>query len=143
MEPLELLREKIPGFPGYDGELELRHSDEYVRSYLGEALAEFAQRCALPADLQQCVDDLILRVGFADPRDFATHHVVAGPNGSEADAALAEADAALAEADAATVELADRAGSIDAATAARFLDDVTPVLDRRQAAIRAAALKIP
>ena len=136
MEPLELLCERIPGFPGYDGELELRHSDEYVRSYLGEALADFAQRCALLADLQERVDDLILRVGFADPRDFATHHVVAGPNGSEADAALAEADAA-------TVELADRAGSIDAATAARFLDDVTAVLDRRQTAIRAAALKIP
>ena len=56
MEPLEQLRAKIAGFPGYDGDLERRRSDEYVRSYLGEALADFAGRCTLPAELQARVD---------------------------------------------------------------------------------------
>jgi hypothetical protein len=136
MEPLEELRAKIPGFPGYGDELELRRSDEYVRSYLGEALADFAQRCPLAPDLRQRVDALILRVGFSDPRDFATHHVVSQQHDAQDDGAVAAADAA-------TVELADRAGSIDAASAARFLDEVAAVLDARQAAIRAAELKTP
>ncbi|MGA7095182.1 MAG: hypothetical protein WBX23_14260, partial [Candidatus Cybelea sp.] len=71
MEPLEQLRAKISDFPGYDGELQRRLSDEYVRSYLGEALADLAARGVLPPELRERADDLILRVGFADQHAFA------------------------------------------------------------------------
>ncbi len=135
MGPFEELRAKIAGFPGYDGDLERRRSDEYVRSYLGEALAELAARGALPAELQQRVDELVLRVGFADPRDFASRHVIGAKN-------VADEGGDVASADAATVELADRAASVDAASASRYLDDVAAVLDERDAAIRAATMKM-
>ena len=134
MEPLEQLRAKIADFPGYDGDLERRRSDAYVRSYLGEALANFAGRCTLPAELQERVDDLILRVGFADPRAFATHHIGAGQQDAENVGAVVTADAAI-------VELADRAGSVGMESAAAFLDEVAAILDGREAALRAAALK--
>lgn len=131
MEPLEQLRAKIADFPGYDGDMERRRSDEYVRSYLGEALASLASRHALPPDLQERVDALVLRVGFADPRAFTLHHIVSHKGEPDGGGAVAAADAA-------TVELADEATSVDAASASRYLDDVTALLDRRDAAIRAA-----
>jgi hypothetical protein len=110
MDPLEQLRARIAGFPGYDGDLERRRSDEFVRSYLGEALADLEVRCgSISAELRQRFDALLLRVGFADQRAF--HHVVTRVH------AAASADGSIAVADAAA-----------AAT-----------LDRRDAAMRAAA----
>lgn len=134
MEPLERLRAKISGFPGYDEEIERRRSDEYVRSYLGEALADLSARCALPTELQRRVDELVLRVGFADQRSFASNRAFAGKGSIDG------GDVAVA--DAATIELADRAASLDAASAATYLDDVVAALDEREAAIRAATLKM-
>jgi hypothetical protein len=133
MEPLELLRAKIPGFPGYDDEIERRHSDEYVRSYLGEALADLAARYEPPPEVR--LDELILRVGFADPRDFAAKHVLAAQNGQNDGGQVAVADVAI-------VELADRAATLDATSLAGYLDEVTAALDQREAAIRAASLKM-
>jgi hypothetical protein len=135
MELLEQLRAKISGFPGYDGELERRLSDEYVRSYLGEALAELASRDVLPPELRERVDAVILRVGFADQHAFAAH-----ARGKTSDAGD---ESAVAAADTATVALADRAASLDAASAASYLDQVTTTLDKRDAAIRAAAPTMP
>lgn len=134
MEPLDRLRAKISGFPGYDSDFERRRSDELVRSYLGEALSELSMRFNLTPELQQRVDELLLRVGFADPRDFAARHIVAGKHSPDDDGAVATADVD-------TVELADRAASLDAASAAGYLDEVVVLLDGREAAIRAAALK--
>ena len=91
MDSLELLHAKIHGFPGYDTALERRHSDEYVRSYLGERLSEMAVRCTLPPDLQARVDVLLLRVAFANPKDFNAHDVDGTPAGD--DGALAATDA--------------------------------------------------
>lgn len=132
MEPLELLRAKIQGFPGYDTALQRRHSDEYVRSYLGERLSEMATRCELSPDLQTRLDALVLRVAFANPKDFNAHDVDGGP---------ADDDGALAGRDAATIELADRADAIEPASVGTYLDDVTAALDRRDDALRAIALK--
>lgn len=132
MESLELLHAKIRGFPGYDTALERRHSDEYVRSYLGERLSEMAVRCTLPPDLQARVDALLLRVAFANPKDFNAHDVDGVPVGD---------DGALATADAATIELADRAETMEPASVAAYLDEVTTALDRRDDALRAIALK--
>lgn len=128
-----MLREKIAEFPGYDGDVERRRSDEYVRSYLGEALSDLGVRCALSDDVRARLDDLILRVGFADPHAFVNHHshhtIAAEPGESDG--------GAVAAADAETIELADRAGTVDCAAAAAYLDDVGGLLGRREAAIRA------
>jgi hypothetical protein len=132
MDSLELLHAKIRGFPGYDTALERRHSDEYVRSYLGERLSEMAARCTLPPELQARVDVLLLRVAFANPKDFNAHDVDGTPAGD---------DGALAATDAATIELADRAETMEPASVAAYLDDATVALDRRDDALRAIALK--
>jgi hypothetical protein len=132
MEPLEQLRAKIDGFPGYDGDDARRLSDEYVRSYLGEALASLAARHVLPPELQQRLDELVLRVGFADPRVIMFRHTVTAEDGTDDGGAVAAADAA-------TVALGDRAASLEPASAAAYLDDVAKTLDIREAAIHVAA----
>jgi hypothetical protein len=134
MDPLEQLRARIAGFPGYDGDLERRRSDEYVRSYLGEALADLEVRCgSISPELKQHLDTLLLRVGFADQKSFVNHHVIAGRH------AATSAAPSVAVVDAAAVEVADRAPFVEPSTLARYLDEVTATLDRRDAAMRAAA----
>jgi hypothetical protein len=136
MDPLELLRAKIVGFPGYDGDLDRRRSDEFVRAYLGEALTELAARCEkLPPELQQRVDALLLRMEFADPKSFAMHRLVSNIPTSSGD------DGEVAGEDVAAVELADRATATDCGSVARYLDDVAAALDSREAAMRSAATK--
>lgn len=134
MDPLESLRERIPEFPGYGDDLSRRRSDSYVRSYLGEAIASLDARLGdLEPALQQRVDDVLLRVGFADSKSFATHNGLAERTESESDPGKV-----LAVEDAATLDLADRTKAVDAATLASYLDDVRTLLDRREAAMRAA-----
>jgi hypothetical protein len=135
MEPLAQLREKIANFPGYDGDLRRRRSDEYVRSYLGEALAELTERCALSSELEQRADDLMLRLGFADPKDFAGHDIGSGSGDAGDGGAVARADLEV-------VELADRAASLDAAAIPSYFDEVTAALDAREVTLRASAAKM-
>ena len=133
MEPLEMLREKIAEFPGYDGDAERRRSDEYVRSYLGEALSDLGVRCALAEDVRARLDDLILRVGFADPHAFVnhhSHHTIAAKSGADGGGAVAAADAE-------TIELADRAETVECAAVPAYLDEAGALLGRREEAIRA------
>ncbi|HVR47454.1 MAG TPA: hypothetical protein VMT95_12565 [Candidatus Binatia bacterium] len=132
MDPLEQLRARIAGFPGYDGDLERRRSDEFVRSYLGEALADLEVRCgSISPELRQRFDALLLRVGFADQKAF--HHVVARVH------AAPNVDSSIAVADVATVDLASQAPQVEPDRLARYLDEVAATLDRRDAAMRAAA----
>jgi hypothetical protein len=135
MEPLEQLRAKIANFPGYDGDMALRRSDEYVRAYLGEALSELAARHIMPPEFVQRLDDLVLRLEFADPRLFGSRHDVVATKSSDG--------GAVAAADVATLALADRAASLEAASAGSYLDEITTILDERDAAIRAAASATP
>jgi hypothetical protein len=130
MDPLEVLRAHVPDFPGYDGEHNRRLSDEFVRSYLGEALAN-ASRANVPAEVQSSIDALLLRAAFADPKSFPAHGLVVG---------TIKADGEVAREDAATVELADRVRSADASSLAALLDEVTQTLDRRDVAMHAAAV---
>ena len=132
MDPLELLRSKIADFPGYDGEVERRLSDEYVRAYLGEALTELAARQALGPERQRRLDALTLRSSFADQQAFSR----GGGQGESGDGA----SDAVAAADASTIELADRGASIEDVSIDDYLDEVTALLDRREAALRAAAV---
>jgi hypothetical protein len=134
MDPLQGLRAKIPDFPGYGDELARRHSDELVRSYVGEALVDLSTRLTpLESACQEQVDALLLRVGFADQQAFARHGCGPdeGDRGSECDAVLAD--------DVETIELADRAAAIDAAALPAYLSAVERVLERRDATLRAAA----
>jgi len=135
MDPLQSVQARIAGFPGYGDDLSRRRSDAYVRSYLGEALASLEARFGtLEPVLQQRFGDLLLRVGFADSESFTTHNGLAERAETKSDPAPA-----LAGGDAATLDVADRAQSVDAAAVGQYLDDVTATLDRREAAMRAAA----
>ena len=123
-----MLREKIAEFPGYDGDVERRRSDEYVRAYLGEALSALGARCTLSPDLQARLGDLILRVGFADPHAFINRHLV-GVKGAPDGGAVAAVDVE-------TIALADRAAALDCGAASDYLDEVETLLGRRDTAIR-------
>ena len=136
MDPLELLREKIVGFPGYDGDLDRRRSDEFVRAYLGEALAELAARCG-----RASAGTPATRRRAAAPRRFSRIPSRSRRTGSLRTFLRAAADGKVAEEDVAAVELADRASATDCGSVARYLDDVTATLDSREAAMRAAATK--
>lgn len=134
MDPLQGLRDKIPNFPGYGDELARRHSDALVRSYLGEALDDLSGRLSpLESDCRRRVDELLLRVGFADQQAFARHGC--GPDTGER---CSQCDAVLSD-DVATIGLADRAGAIDAQALPAYLDTVERMLERRDATLRAAA----
>lgn len=124
-----MLREKIENFPGYDGDVERRRSDEYVRAYLGEALSAVGVRCTFPPDVRARLDDLILRVGFADPHAFVNRHIVGAKS-------VPDGGGAMAAADVETVALADRAAALECGAASAYLDEVEALLGRREAAIR-------
>lgn len=131
MDPLEHLRERISRFPGYDVDIDRRRSDELVRSYLGEALAEIGVRCTdLSSELRDRIEGLLLRVGFSTPKSFSLHDGHLGVRSS---------DGNVPAVDAATVDIADRAPAIPCDAIAAYLDDVIVALDARDAAMRAAA----
>ncbi|MBV9028614.1 MAG: hypothetical protein JO311_08355 [Candidatus Eremiobacteraeota bacterium] len=133
MDALDRLHARIAGFPGYDADADRRRSDELVRSYLGEALAELAARnAALAAPLREQIDALLLRVGFASQRLFPSH----------ADGiAMHSAETTVADADGGIVELADRASGLSPDGVAEYLQVVNDALDRRDAVMRAAAVR--
>jgi hypothetical protein len=126
-QPLEFLKGKITDFPGYSDDISRWRSDELVRSYLGEAVADLQQRLQpLDAALDERVGDLLIRVGFANPSAYKNFE----------DGVRAKIDAdALAIADTHAVEIADRAPSIDAAQLPAYLDDIIESLDQRDAAM--------
>jgi hypothetical protein len=135
MDSLDRLRAKISGFPGYAEDLDRRRSDQLVRSYLGEALSELAARLEPLAPAAQAqIDALLWRTEFADLKAFKMHDNFERdgvPDGA--------ANADIAADDLQTVELADRAPSVDVSTLTAYLNDVGAALERRDAAMRAAA----
>ena len=135
MDPLELLNERIPDFPGYATDVARRSSDERVRSFLGEMLADLAARCK-PADpaVNERLGDLTFRAGFANQSVFRAY---------EAAPLDAAAEAAVARADAAAVNLADVAAALDPRDLPGFLTEVEAAFDARDAAMRGATSKSP
>jgi len=128
MQPLESLKAVIADFPGYDENLARDRSDELVRSYAGERLAEMQERLEpLDAALDDRISQLLLRTAFASQ---VSHKLYASSERSEVDAGP------VAAADAQTIALADRAASIVAGGVGAYLDEITAVLDRRDAAMR-------
>jgi hypothetical protein len=135
MDPLQSVRARIPDFPGYGDDLSRRRSDSFIRSYVGEALANAEARLgALDPELQGRLGELLLRAGFADSQSFAVH------NGSkDGTQAFADAEQAVVVEDDAALALADRAATVDAAALGSYLDELSALFDRRAATMRAAA----
>jgi hypothetical protein len=127
MDPLNLLREKIPQFAGYADDRDRERSDELVRSYLGEAVAEMQVRLGnVDGNLEKRLGDLLIRVGFANQAAYKIY----------ADAARKETHFdRMAAADARTVELAEGAAGLQVSDLGAFLEEAARVLDERDAAM--------
>lgn len=69
MSALEVIRGDIPDFPGCEGEMECRLSDEQVRSYVGERLAALDVQ-QLPAEEKQLYDRVLYRSEFMNQEAF-------------------------------------------------------------------------
>jgi hypothetical protein len=124
-QPLEFIKSKIADFPGYADDVARWRSDELVRSYVGEALADLEQRLEpLNVSLGGRVGDLLIRLGFANQSAYKNYE-----DGDRAKVDLT----AMVAADAGAVELADRATSTDAAQLPPYLDAISKSLDRRDA----------
>ncbi len=122
-QPLELLKSRIPDFPGFADDVSRWRSDELVRSYVGEAVAGAQERLKpLDAALEVRIGDMLIRVGFANP---ATYQAFEGRDLAKFD------DGAMATADARVIEIADRAASIDAAALPSYLEELSRSLDHR------------
>ncbi|HTX59189.1 MAG TPA: hypothetical protein VMH02_05875, partial [Verrucomicrobiae bacterium] len=102
---MALLSERIEGFPGYATDADRRRSDELVRAFLGEMLADLQERCK-PADpaVAERLGDLIFRTGFTN---------VAAVRQFESARLDDAARDAIAAADVAAVNLADVAAGLD------------------------------
>jgi hypothetical protein len=130
MEPLAFLQSKIENFPGYLDETARGRSDELVRSYLGEAIADLEARLtSIPPEVSDRIGALLLRAGFVDQAAYTTYESAARDGAPEE---------RIADDDAAIVEVADRASQVDAAQLPGYLDDVTNALNRRDATMRSA-----
>jgi hypothetical protein len=128
MDPLQLLNEKITNFPGYGGEDERRLSEEMVRSYMGEALADLQVRLSpLDAAMTERVGDLLFRAGFTNQSAFRAYD-----NATVAESVVA----AVAKSDAHLIEIADKAPGIDAAGLGAYLDEIRTSFDMRDAAMK-------
>lgn len=118
------LAAKIPDFPGYADAPARERSDELVRSYVGERVAEMAERLApLSASLDERIGELLLRSAFADQ---AVHR--------QYDRGPADLDA-VADADLKALEVADRSATIDAAHAGDYVASMSAALTARDAAM--------
>lgn len=122
---MQVLGAKIAGFPGYGDEDARRRSDELVRSYLGEALADLQARVgSLDAATESRLGDLIVRSAFTNQEAYELYEERAREH--------PEFDG-IASADARVVETADAASTVDAAGASTYLDRVAEVFDARDA----------
>jgi hypothetical protein len=129
-QPLEFLKNRIPSFPGYGSDDDRKVSDELVRSYLGERLAEMEAQPGISDDARQTVGELLLRAAFTNQIAYKVYE----------EAARANFDFdRLAAADAATVQLADDAASVPASDVAQFAQRSTQALDARDLAMRGQA----
>jgi hypothetical protein len=126
MDAIEELTQRIPAFPAYADEDTRRLSDEYVRSYLGERLADLQTRLEPPGDAGEQLEALILRCEFTNQRAINAFEAaqVDGPYASM-----------VAAADACVVQVADQAATVDGASLAAYMAEVQKALDARDSAM--------
>ena len=91
MNALEVIRTDIPDFPGCEGEMECRLSDEQVRTYVGERLAGLDVQ-QLPGEEKQLYDRVIFRSEFMNQGAF---RIFDENRDEKRIAAVLDADAAL------------------------------------------------
>src|SRR5436305_9737446 len=91
MSALEVIRADIPDFPGCEGEMECRLSDEQVRSYVGERLAAL-DAGQLAAEEKQLYDRVLYRSEFMNQEAF---RIFDENRDEKRIAAVLDADAAL------------------------------------------------
>ena len=128
MQVPDSLQSAIADFPGYGDDVSRERSDEFVRSYVGERLADLQQRLQpLDAALGDRIEALVLRSAFVNQAAYKLYD-----DGN--DRSTINVDGVV-TADAAAVAVADRASSIDAAQLPQYLDDVTHALDDRDTAM--------
>jgi hypothetical protein len=127
MEQLDSLKGKIADFPGYEDDIAREKSDEMVRSYVGERLAALQDRLE-PLDdaTKERVGTLLLRAAFANQ---IAHKAYAGNERSMIDAS------AVAAGDVETIVVADRAPSVNAEQLEQYLNEISTMLDKRDAAM--------
>ena len=72
MEALERIRSFIEGFAGYEAAEQRRLSDEQIRAFVGEALAQLpaVEIDNLPAAERSCYDRVLLRCEFINQEVF-------------------------------------------------------------------------
>lgn len=113
MSALEVIRADIPDFPGCEGEMECRLSDEQVRSYVGERLAGLADR-EMSSEEKDLYDRVMFRGEFMNQEAFRIFDENRDENRI---AAVLDADAALIAAgkrlDAPGVQLGDALKAIN------------------------------
>ena len=68
MDASDAIRARIPSFPAYTSETGRRLSDELIRSYVGEAVAEASAR--LDQGMSERVCALLMRAGFINQTVF-------------------------------------------------------------------------
>jgi hypothetical protein len=132
MEPLQTLETAIAGFPGYADDTSRERCDEFVRSYLGEALASAQSRLApLPTETESQLQNLLFRVGFTNQAAYQAYE----------EAARDRTDfSAMAAADAAVVELAAAAPTVSLDDLPEYLNRAGAVLDSRDRTMAGGAV---
>ena len=131
MDPLELLYERMNDFPGYATDTDRRLSDEMVRAFLGEMLADLQVKLApLDAEVSGQIGELMFRSGFTNQIAFRPYE-----SAELSDAGITE----IATADVRAIDLADVAATVRRDGLPSFLADVTAAFDARDAAMRSLA----
>lgn len=126
----EQLQSAIADFPGYADDVSRERSDEFVRSYVGERLADLQQRLhPLDPSLDERLGALLIRTAFVNQAAYKLY---------ERDDRSEIRTDGVAAADAAAVAVADRSAEIDASQLPGYLDEVVCALDERDAAMSAA-----
>lgn len=130
MDALSRIRAKINDYPGYASEGDIERSDQLLRAYVGERLAELQERCG-PGPAADAIEPLIVRTAFADQR-------VLRPLEQPAER-IAAPDPVL-EADGALLDTADRAAAVTAAEVDAYCASVANAFDERERQLVAAGI---
>ena len=125
MSALEVIRADIPDFPGCEGEMECRLSDEQVRSYVGERLSGLDVQ-PLSAEEKQLYDRVLFRSEFMHQEAF---RIFDENRDEKRIAAVLDADSALI----AAAKLLDASGG----KLGDALKAINEAFDRRDAAMLA------
>jgi hypothetical protein len=134
MDDLAFLRERIESYAEYTNAADRRRSDEQIRAYVGEALADLRERLSPRGADGEALERLLLRCEFADQR--MAHAFDATSVDPQDVSATTAADREL-------VTLADDARRREAAGLATLLARIDAAFDRRWQSVGSPPKKTP